>query len=205
MHLHAISECLPIFAAAGHVNYLKSAYLYIQKMVMLEKDNPVVFQKFVDVLHVIRRTHQHWALGSDLVIEQTVMWSLKSTGGLTRGSGITEHQREFWTMSAPVSSAYNYAMQEFSNTVYTTSEQHKEATTSQLERDRADLAILATKLEQHSPFLKETTLQNIVTGINADKDVNVQDIFIVGRDTVKHMEGQSVLHIPTNVRIKSRH
>ena len=26
MHLHAISNCLPIFAAAGHSNYLKSAY-----------------------------------------------------------------------------------------------------------------------------------------------------------------------------------
>ena len=32
MHLHAISDCLPIFAAAGHPNYLKSGYLYLQKM-----------------------------------------------------------------------------------------------------------------------------------------------------------------------------
>ncbi len=104
-------------------------------------------------------------VGSDLVIEQTLMRSLKSTGGLTRGSGMTEHQRDVWTMSAPISSAYNYAMQEFSNTVYTTSEQHKEATLSQMERDREDSTTLATKLEQHSPFSKETTLQNIVTGI----------------------------------------
>lgn len=131
MHLNAISECLPIFAAAGHSNYLKSAYLYIQKMEMLENENPVVFQKFLDGLHVIRRTNQYWAgLVSDLVIEQTLMRSLKSTGGLTRGSGMTEHQRDIWTMSAPISSTYNYAMQDFSNTVYTTSEQHKEATAS---------------------------------------------------------------------------
>lgn len=61
-----------------------------------------------------------------------------------------------------------------------------------MERDRADFTKLATKLEQHPPFPKETTLRNIVTGINADKDVNVQDLFILGRDTVKHMEGQSV-------------
>ena len=147
----------------------------------------------MDGLHVIRRINQHWAgLGSDLVIEQTLIRSLKSTGGSTRGSGMTEHQRNVWTMSASISSAYNYAMQVFNNAVYTTSEQHKEATASRMERDRADLAILATKLEQHSPFLKETTLQNIVTRINADKDVNVQDLFIVGRDAVKHMEGQFV-------------
>ena len=111
MHLHAISDCLPIFSDAGHPNYLKSAYLYLQKMVTLESDNPTVFQKFVNGFHVIRRSDQYWAgLGSDLVIEQTLMRSLKSTGGLTRGSGMSEHQRAVWTMSAPVSSAYDYAM-----------------------------------------------------------------------------------------------
>ena len=62
----------------------------------------------MDGLHVIRRTNQHWAdFGSDFVIEQTLM---QSTGGLTRGSGMTEHQRDVWTMSTPVSSANNYAM-----------------------------------------------------------------------------------------------
>ena len=89
MHLHAISDCLPIFSAAGHPNYLKSAYLYLQNMVTLESDNPAVFQKFVNGFHVIRGSDQYWAdLGSDLVIEQTLMRSLKSTGGLTRGSGM---------------------------------------------------------------------------------------------------------------------
>ena len=105
---------------------------------------------------------------------------------------MTEHQRAIWTMSAPISSAYNFAMQDFNKTVYTTSQQHKEAIASRMERDRADLIKLATTLEQHSPFSEETTLRNIITGINADKDVNVQDLFVVGRDTVQQMEGQSV-------------
>ena len=82
MHLHAISTCLPIFAAAGHPNYLKSAHLYLQKMHALQKDNPMVYQKFQSGFHVIRRSSQYWAgLGSDLVIEQTLMRSLKSQGG----------------------------------------------------------------------------------------------------------------------------
>ena len=55
-----------------------------------------------------------------------------------------------------------------------------------------NLAKIATKLEQHSQFSDEVTLRNIITGINADEDVNVQDLFIVGRNTVKKMEGQSV-------------
>ena len=78
-----------------------------------------------------------------------------------------------WIMSAPISSGYRYAMQDFNNTVYATSERQKEATASRTERDKADLAKLATKLDQHSPFSgmsEETTLRNIITGINADKD-----------------------------------
>ena len=89
MHLHAKSDRLPIFSAAGHPNYLESACLYLQKIVTLESDNPAVFQKFVNGFRVIRRSDQYWAdLGSDLVIEQTLMRTLKSTGGLTRGSGM---------------------------------------------------------------------------------------------------------------------
>ena len=43
MHLHAISECLLIFAAAGHANYLKSGYMYLQNMNKLQTSNNVVF------------------------------------------------------------------------------------------------------------------------------------------------------------------
>lgn len=90
-HLSAVAECLPIFAATGHYNYLKSAHLYLQNMQNLETKDPAVFRKFQDGFHVIRRSDKFWAgLGSDLVIEQTLMRSLKSTGGLTRGSGMSE-------------------------------------------------------------------------------------------------------------------
>ena len=153
MHLHAVSECLPIFAAAGHSNYLKSGYLYLQKISELESiKHAEVYQKFINSFHVVRRSNHYWAgLGSDLVVEQTLMRSLKSTGGLTRESGMTEHQRALWTMSTPISSAYNYATQDFSNTV--SSEQHKEATPSRIERDRTDL--------QHSPFTEGQNLRNV--------------------------------------------
>ena len=70
MHLHAVSEFLPIFAAAGHGNYLKSGYLYLQKMSKLEFKHPDIYQKFINGFHVVRRSNHYLAgLGSDLVIE----------------------------------------------------------------------------------------------------------------------------------------
>ena len=86
---------------------------------------------------------------------------------------MTEHQRAIWTISAPISSEYNYVMRDFNNTVYATCEQHKEATASRMERHKADLAKPATKPEQHSlisDLSVETTLKHIITEINSDKD-----------------------------------
>ena len=103
---------------------------------------------------------------------------------------MSEHQRAVSTMSAPVSSAYNYAMQEFCETVYTTSDQHNDA--PRMAWDKEDLAKLAAKLDQQSSFSDEVAMRNITTGINADTNVNVQNLFIVGKDAVTNMEGQAV-------------
>ncbi|CAB3992866.1 Hypothetical predicted protein [Paramuricea clavata] len=194
MHLHAISDCLPIFAAAGHSNYLKSAYLFLQSMTRLEKNNQSVFRKFMNGLHVIRRSDQmYWAgLGCDLVIEQTLMRSLKIAGGLTRGSEMSEHQRVLWTMSAPVSSAYSDKMQSFTDQSLVTSEQHKEATAAKVKRNHEDLEKIAGKLQEFSPFPEEASLRNIITGVNANKDVNVHNLFAIGKETLATMEEQPV-------------
>ena len=91
---------LPYFAAAGHNLYTKSAYLYLQKMTELKKDHPDVYKNFMEGSFVLRRTDRYWAgLSSDLVIEQVLMRNVKTSGGLTRGRGITENQRLLWLLS----------------------------------------------------------------------------------------------------------
>lgn len=124
IYLHPMSECLPIFAAAVHDNYLKSSYLYIQKKEMLENTNSVVFRKFLDALFIIRHINQYWAgLGSDWVIEQISMWSLKYTVVLIWVRDMTEYQRDIWTMSVShIPQTTTMTCKSF-NTLYTTSEQ----------------------------------------------------------------------------------
>ena len=193
MHLQAVGDCLPIFAAAGHFNYLKSAYYYLQDMCELEVKHPEVFRKFSNGFHVVRRSNKFWAgLSSDLVIEQTLMRSLKSTGGLTRGSGMTEEQRSLWTMSMPITSEYNSAMQEFTNLSYTTSEQHKESMEARIKRDMSDLTKINTKLSSCSPFSSDPSLRNVVNGIVATQDVNVHEYETVGRKIIDNMIDQPV-------------
>ena len=192
MHLQAVSDCLPVFAAAGHFNYLRSAHYYLQEMSNLAEKYPDVHRRFVDGFHVVRRSNQFWAgLSSDLVIEQTLMRSLKSTGGLTRGSGMTEDMHNLWTLSAPVTSEYNSAMQDFTDMTYVTSPQHKDSTESRIKRDASDLEKIRLKLAACSPFTSDPTLRNIVNGIVAGPDVNVHDFESVGNTLIEDTIGKS--------------
>ncbi|KAJ8879192.1 hypothetical protein PR048_019798 [Dryococelus australis] len=62
------------------------------------------------------------------------MRSLKTSGGITSGSGISEEQRVLWITSSPMSAEYNIAMQEFTNVPYTTSEQHNDLTEARIKK-----------------------------------------------------------------------
>ena len=43
MHLQAVSNCLTVFAAAVHFNYLPSPHYYLQQMSNLEEKHPDVY------------------------------------------------------------------------------------------------------------------------------------------------------------------
>ena len=95
LHLQAVRNMLPYFASSGHNSYAKSVYLYLQMMNDLPQTHPEVYRSFQSGLHVVRRGDHYWAgLSTDLVIEQVIMRSVKTTGGLTRGRGFLK--RKVW-------------------------------------------------------------------------------------------------------------
>ena len=72
-------------------------------MVPLVSAHPIVYQKLIDGFHVVRRSDRKWAgLSTDLDIEQVLMRSMKTSGGLARGRGMKEQQRLIWLLSMPV-------------------------------------------------------------------------------------------------------
>lgn len=108
-HLQSLKRILNLFAASGHLNYAKSARLYLQKMLFLQTSHPWLFEKFVNGFHAVRRTDHHWSgLWSDLVIEQTMMRSIKTRSGLTRG--MEDSVRNLWVLSMHSTSAVHNAM-----------------------------------------------------------------------------------------------
>ena len=121
-HLLAVRKMIPNFAASGHNLYLKSAYIYLQNMLQLPTEHPTVYQAFMCGNHVVRRSDRFWAgLSTDLVIEQVLMRSVKSTGGMTRGRGMSELRRTLWLLSMPACAEVNIAMQHLTSVDFNTS------------------------------------------------------------------------------------
>ena len=94
-HLDATRRMLNLFAATGHYHYAKCGRMYMQQMLELPSNYPSIYKSFKENgYHTIWRCNRQWTrLCSDLVIEQVMMKSIKSRGGLTRGREITESVR----------------------------------------------------------------------------------------------------------------
>ena len=116
LHLRCIEAMLPYFVASGHNLYTKCLRIYLQEMKELQKMNLHCVLHLKNGFHVIRRSDGFLAdLSSDLVIESVLMRSLKATGGLTRGRGMSETQGLVWVLSMPIIAEVNNAMQELTD------------------------------------------------------------------------------------------
>ena len=127
------------------------------------------------------------------------MRSVKTTGGLTRGRGMTETQRLVWVMSMPICADVNNAMQSLTGTNYSTSEQHnstggqhKDASKAMKERDYGDTLKILEYLSLRSPFSTNKSLRNIATGVVAEESVNCDKAKEVGEKIIQSMRGKKV-------------
>ena len=197
LHLQSLYDMLPYMAASGHNLYLKSIHIYLQNMSKLQQEHPEVHAHFMKGHHVVRRSDRLWAgLSTDLVIEQCLMRSLKTRGGLTRGRGMTETQRLVWVLSTPSCAEVNSAMQQFTDVQYTTSEQHIETTNARITKDqRNDANLFLQYLLVRNPFQNDgiTDLRNIATGVTAPTNVNVDEAKPIGENIIKKMAGKKVV------------
>ena len=110
--LGSMSKMLNLFAATSYLIYAKSAMIYLQLMLDLPNNHLWLHEKFFQGLSVVRRSNRYWAgLRPDLVIEQVMMRSIKSRGGLTRGSGFYGFSffsvRTTWIYSMHAATSYH--------------------------------------------------------------------------------------------------
>ena len=156
LHVHSVKQMLPYFHAAGHLAYAKSAHLYIQQMMELHNVMPEKeYKQFTeDGYFTIRRSHRFWSgIFSDQTIEQFLMRLLKTSGGMTRGRGITDSTLARWVHSLPQCVPICDALESFTSVHSGTSDQHRDLRPASQSRDMSDLCIFVQWLEAHPPFV----------------------------------------------------
>ena len=178
MHLWAVKEMLPYFAACGHYFYAKSARFYFQSMIELRTTKPRIFAAFQSGHHVMRRSGRFWAgISSDLMIEQVLMRSLKSSGGLTRGRGFGEKQRTTWLLSMPACAEISSQLKILTGDDDLTDEPHKETTKARQNRNHNDTRKILSYLLKRSPFnTNSDKIVSISTGKTASDASNVDKV-----------------------------
>ena len=180
-----LRQMRPYFASSSHNLYAKSAYIYLQKMLELPETHPDIHRSFLDGCHVIRSSNRYWAgLSSELIIEQVLMRSIKTNGGLTRGRGFTEIQRLVWLLSMPASADINYCMQELTGVKSDSSKQHKDCLQSRIIGDTEDTFKILSTLKLLNPFGPNPSLRGLVSGLSAAESVNVDDARSIGEKTL---------------------
>lgn len=108
-----------------------------------------------------------------------------------RGRGMTEQQRLVWLLSTPVCAETNRAMQELTGVQYNSGEQNKDMTEARQKRDMKDTLVILTTLADRNPFAPDPNLRSIMTGVNADSTVNVDQARVTGDKVLSSMTGKS--------------
>ena len=120
------------------------------------------------------------------------MRNLKTSGGLTHGSGMSEEQRNVWTLSMPLCASAHQAIQEMTNTTRKSGEQHTEMGPSRISRDWKDTGLVADFLHERNPFEYGDVFCNIANGVHAHSSVNVDNAAAIGESILEKMVGEKV-------------
>ena len=93
----------------------------------------------------------------------------------------------------PACAQVNVAIQTLTGVRYESSKQHKELGKARQTRDMRDTFTLLAMLKQWDPFAPDPALSGLVSGITANKDVNVDIAEQVGKNILLTMIGVNVL------------
>lgn len=193
VHLNCVQQMIPFFHACGHFAYAKSCHLYLQDMFKLPSVMPKEeFEKFVSQgFFTMRRNDSFWSgVWSDMTIEQTLMRSMKSTGGLTRGRGVSDSVLSKWILGTTATHDICTSLEQFSGVQFFSTEQHVDFREARQKRDLADVAKLTLWLENHPPFPVVEDIMSLETGVIGEGNINCYNAISVGKRAMAEVVGK---------------
>jgi len=194
LHLISLTNMLNLFAASGHNSYTKSARLYLQIMFDLPTTYPWLHEQLSSRgFHAVRRSERYWAgLSTDLIIEQVMMRSVMSRGGLTHGPGMTESVRLLWVSSMHKCGTVYSALNDLVKASQSSDDnEHADMGPSQVRRDTVDLNTIVRWFRSHNPLtVTDRRLHSLSSGVAASHSdgINCHEAEAVGARIMSKMD-----------------
>lgn len=189
LHLWSVSQMMPYFFAAGHVNYARYGLYYLRSMESLPQEVQAMFLKGLHTMrHIPGASNSTW---SDMYIESTFMRYGHSQGGLT-GLTLSGSATQRWALSLHACSVLEHDLQVMRDRVDQPPRYHKEESAGRMRTDAADRLKLKQKLEHCIDPLDPTghpeELFNVVTGQVASTASNVHKALELGKESLHAYE-----------------
>lgn len=115
-----------------------------------------------------------------MTIEQVLMRSMKSSGGLTHGRGITQSVLSKWILSTIALTDVCNEMQDFCNGSHATSEQHVDIRPRRISKDAKYLEKLCDFFQKHYPFPQTEKIMSIYSGLIGGSEINCYNALDIG-------------------------
>ena len=163
---------------------------------VIHVEYPWVYRNFaVNGYHTVCRSDRYWSgLWTDLIIEQVMMRSLKTSGGIARGRGRTESVRQLWIGSMHRTASVHDAMSNLTKAYRKTSEQHTDLSSSRVNRDDNDYKEVLSWFNEHDPFNQDQSLKSLSTGLVANESdkINCDTAELVGNNIQQSLDNNSM-------------
>ena len=178
LHLQSIKEMIPWFYAYDHINYSRYLPVYLLHMISLPSTHPEAHKMMEHGDFGVQKTTDHGfaQVPVDQTIEQTLNRSTKTKGGIV-GFSLQRGAVQRWMVTAHSRAEFVDKCRAMSTGVtQNQSQPHKEAATSRVKRDEADVKkVISTISSWRNPFEPSDELVNLSSGYVASQSV-MQDL-----------------------------
>lgn len=133
-----------------------------------------------------------WAgLSVDLIIEQVLMTSMKTSDGLTRGHGMTDQQLVKWLLTMADWADVNHAILQLTGVNYNTGVQNKDMADARQALDMKDTHIILNYLLVKKNFCPDPSLCSVSSGVHGHITVNVDKAKTIRNTILAKIDGQT--------------
>lgn len=133
-----------------------------------------VYRRFTEGLFTVRRSDKlGCGTSTDIVIQQTIMKSMKTDGGFARGRSTKKSVISKWVYSMHAINTVCEALEELSNVKMDTTDQYVDASDSRVTKDAEDIQKLLEWFSSHNPFPEVNNLLSVASAVVGNDKLTV--------------------------------